>query len=100
MLYFVGWFGCLILWTGGVILTIIKKNPIVVYALFLLHAFETLVVGFKTGTKFGKKPLETVINCIFYGFTWWLPLKNQMKRETFTDDDFVRTPDDMIIYDD
>ncbi len=99
MLAFIAWFLCLVLWTLGVLWTIFKKSPVIVYFLFFLHLFELLVVGFKTGVKFGYSKLETVINCIFYGFTWWLPLKKQIKKETFTDKDFVRTPNDVFIQD-
>lgn len=97
MLQFIEWVGCLVLYIGGVLLTIIKKNPIVVYLLFLLHFSELLITGYKTGMKFGKKKIETVVNTIFFGFTWWLPLKRQIKKETFTDADFVRTDHDVNI---
>ena len=40
---------------------------------------------------------ENRLSCLCFGFLWWLPLKRQMKKETFTDADFVRHDDDIVI---
>lgn len=89
--------GCIGLWIGSTLLTIIKKNPFCALFLFCLHFIELVTVGYKTGMEYGKKKGETVASTICFGFLWWLPLRRQMKKETFTDDDFIRRPDDIII---
>ena len=97
MLQFIEWLGCLVLYTVGVVMTIVKKNPIVVILIFCLHFVELILTGYKTGIEFGKKKIETVINTLLFGFTWWLPLKKKMNSETFTDADFVRTDHDFTM---
>lgn len=91
---------CIVLWIGSTLLTIIKKNPFCVLFLFLLHLCELLVIGLKTGKEYGKKIPETIASTLCFGFLWWLPLRRQMKKETFTDDDFIRRPDDLVVRDD
>ena len=88
---------CGILWIGSSILTIVKKNPIGIIFLTLLHGAEAVLIGVKTGLEYGKKLPYSIVMCMTFGFTWWLPLKQQMKAETFTDDDFIRRPDDCIV---
>ncbi|MEE3312500.1 MAG: hypothetical protein VZR30_07745, partial [Acutalibacteraceae bacterium] len=61
---------------------------------------ETLNIGLKVGREFGKKDSVSIASCLCFGFLWWLPLKRQMKKETFTDADFVRHDDDVVIYHD
>lgn len=99
MFQFLEFVGCIVLWIIGTVRTITKKKPLFVLALFGLHLFETVTIGVKTGLKYGKTLPESIANCLCFGFTWWLPLKQQMKEETFTDEDFVRTPDDCIVED-
>ncbi|MBO4383577.1 MAG: hypothetical protein J5847_05750 [Clostridia bacterium] len=88
---------CIGLWIVNTLILIIKKNPFWLLLLFFTHLFELLTVGLKTGRKFGEKDPVSIASCICFGFLWWLPLKKQMERETFTDDDFVRRPDDIVI---
>ena len=83
MVAVLSYLACIGLWIGGTLLMIIKKNPFVVLVLFLLHLQELLTIGLKTGREFGKKDS--------------VPLKRQMKKETFTDADFVRHDDDIVI---
>lgn len=89
--------GCAVLWIAGAVMTIVKKNPIIVVAIALLHAFELATIGLKTGLEYGKDLFYSIAMCMTFGFTWWLPLKKQIKAETFTDADFVRTPNDCIV---
>lgn len=97
MLAFLSYVACIGLWIGSTILTIKKKNPFLALSLFLLHFCELITIGLPTGKKYGKKVPETVASCLCFGFLWWLPLRRQMKKETFTDDDFVRREDDIVI---
>ncbi|MBQ2437194.1 MAG: hypothetical protein II265_03795 [Clostridia bacterium] len=97
MVAVLSYLACILLWIGGTLLMIIKKNPVVVLVLFLLHLHETLNIGLKVGREFGKKDSVSIASCLCFGFLWWLPLKRQMKKETFTDADFVRHDDDIVI---
>lgn len=97
MLQVLSYLACIVLWIGSTLLTIIKKNPFMALFLFCLHFCELLVIGLKTGAEYGKKVSETVASCLCFGFLWWLPLRRQMKKETFTDADFVRHEDDVVI---
>ena len=97
MIQFLQYIGCGILWIGSAILTIVKKNPIGIIILALMHGVECVLIGVKTGLKYGKKLPESIAMCMTFGFTWWLPLRKQMKAETFTDADFVRTDHDFTM---
>ncbi len=100
MVAVLSYLACIMLWIGSTLLMIIKKNPFMVLTLFLLHLCELLTVGLKTGREFGKKDNVSIASCLCFGFLWWLPLKRQMKKETFTDEDFVRHDDDIVIHHD
>lgn len=97
MLAVLSYISCIGLWIGSTLLTIKKKNPLVALFLFGLHFVELLTIGYKTGMEFGKKKGETIASTLCFGFLWWLPLKKQMKAETFTDADFVRHADDIVV---
>lgn len=88
---------CIVLWIGSTVLMIWKKFPHCALFLFLLHLCELVTVGLKTGRKYGEKDSVSIASCLCFGFLWWLPLKRQMKKETFTDADFVRHDDDIVI---
>ena len=100
MVAVLSYLACIVLWIGSTLLMIIKKNPFMALILFLLHFYELVTVGLKTGREFGKKDSVSIASCLCFGFLWWLPLKRQMKKETFTDADFVRHDDDIVIYHD
>ncbi len=85
--------GCGILWIASSILTIVKKNPIGIAILAIMHGTEAVLIGIRTGLKYGKKLPYSLVMCMTFGFTWWLPLKKQMDEETFTDKDFELTSD-------
>ncbi len=88
---------CGILWIVSAVVTIKKKNPIGIAILAILHGAETVTIGVKTGLEYGKKLPYSVVMCMTFGYTWWLPLKKKMKAETFTDADFVRTDHDFTM---
>ena len=52
-----------------------KKKPVPLIALFAMHLGETLTVGLKTAKEHSIPTLEAVIQCLAFGFTWWLPIK-------------------------
>lgn len=93
MIQAIEYLGCGILWIASSILTIVKKNPIGIIILTLMHGTELFLIGLKTGLKYGKKLPYCIVMCMTFGFTWWLPLKQQINAETFTDKDFELTPE-------
>ena len=94
MLQFTEFFSIVILWIVSVVLFVKKKCRWLLISLFGLHFSETVLIGLKTGLEYGKKAVYSIIMSMAFGFTWWLPLYRQIKREKFTDEDFLRKPDD------
>lgn len=58
-----------------------KKNFIPLIALVALHTTEYFVIGRKTGREFSIHPVKTVLLCLSFGFTWWLPVRTAGKTE-------------------
>ncbi len=52
-----------------------KKKPIPLLVLFGMHLTEYFVIGRKVGAEKGLDALTTAVQCLSFGFTWWLPLK-------------------------
>ena len=52
-----------------------KKKPLPLIILFALHLFETLTVGRKVAKEHGIGALEWIVNCLCFGFTWWLLIR-------------------------
>jgi len=55
-----------------------------------LNLCQTLVIGMRTGRRYGKGGLESFCLSMAFGHAWWLPLQRRMKAEDFGRDDFVR----------
>ncbi|MBR6479617.1 MAG: hypothetical protein IKT04_03855 [Clostridia bacterium] len=91
MIQAVEYLGCGILWIGSMILTIVKKNPIGIAILSLMHGTEYFLIGRETAKQYGVKKSKALVMCLTFGFTWWLPLKQQIARETLTEQDFELT---------
>ncbi len=54
-----------------------RKKPIPLLVLFALHLFETLTVGRRVAEEHGVAPLSWIANCLCFGFTWWLPIREE-----------------------
>lgn len=54
-----------------------KKKPLPLLILFALHLAETLTVGRKVAREKGVGAAEWIVNCLAFGFTWWLPLRGE-----------------------
>ncbi len=67
---------CVALYAVGAALAV-KKKPLPLLILFAPHLFETLTVGRKVAKEHGVAPLEWIANCLCFGFTWWLPLREE-----------------------
>ncbi len=53
----------------------VKKKPLPLIILFAMHLSEYFIIGRKTGKEKGVSPAKALINCLSFGFTWWLPLR-------------------------
>lgn len=49
--------------------------PWIVLGILALHAFELVTIGLKVGEEAGEKFLYSVVMCMTFGFTWWVPLR-------------------------
>lgn len=54
-----------------------RKKPLPLLVLLLLHGAEYLHVGRKAAEKAGLGRAEGLIQCLCFGFTWWLPLRDE-----------------------
>lgn len=72
--------GCIALY-GWFAYLAAKKKYIPLIALFAMHLTEYFAVGRKTGREFAYSPLKTLILCLSFGFTWWLPVRTQGKNK-------------------
>ena len=48
--------------------------------LALMHIIEYAVVGFRIGKQGGYGIIPGFLNCLCFGFTWWLPIKNRENK--------------------
>ena len=53
----------------------VKKKPLPLLSLLLLHTVEYFHVGRKVAAENGLSVPEGLAKCLAFGFTWWLPLK-------------------------
>jgi len=80
----------LVLWIISIVLWLTGTFPYLWWFLLILHFVELVVIGYRTGKKYGVSAGKSILMCMLYGYNWWLPLRRQMKAETFSDADFVR----------
>ena len=80
----------LLLWIAAIIIWAALSFPNLLFFLLALHFIELLIIGFRTGKEYGINAGKSILMCMLFGYNWWLPLRKQMKSETFTDLDFVR----------
>jgi len=65
---------CVALYAFGAYL-LAEKKPVFLAALMGSHLSEYFIVARKLGAEKGICPVETLVNCLAFGFTWWLPIK-------------------------
>jgi hypothetical protein len=80
----------LLLWVAAIVIWAALSFPYLFLFLLALHIIELLIIGFRTGKEYGISAGKSILMCMLFGYNWWLPLRRQMKAETFTDLDFVR----------
>ncbi len=44
-------------------------------ALVLMHLTEYFIIGFRVAKQNKINPISGFLNCLSFGFTWWLPIK-------------------------
>lgn len=65
---------CVALYAAGSYLAA-KKKPVFLLALMACHLSEYFLVAMKLGKEKDFCPIYTFVNCLCFGFTWWLPIK-------------------------
>ena len=53
-----------------------KKKPFPLLVLLALHTGEYFLVGRKAAEENGISQTEAAANCLAFGFTWWLPIRD------------------------
>lgn len=53
-----------------------KKKPWPLLALLATHAAEYFLVARKVAQDNGIPQVEAAVNCLAFGFTWWMPVKH------------------------
>jgi hypothetical protein len=53
----------------------LRKKPLPLLTLLALHTAEYFHIGRRIAAEHGLRPAEGLLNCLAYGFTWWLPLE-------------------------
>lgn len=51
-------------------------------ALVLLHFSEYFIAAMNVAKKNGISQITAFVNCLAFGFTWWLPIKEN--KDTYT----------------
>ena len=73
------WFGkpvCVVLYAVFAALAV-KKKPLPMIVLFAMHLAEMLTIGRTVAKEKGVGAAEWIVNCLAFGFTWWLPLRGE-----------------------
>lgn len=65
---------CVLLYSIGSF-CLAKKKPLPLLILMAIHALEYLIIGKKVGDDNGIPAKVAIPNCLAFGFTWWLPIK-------------------------
>ena len=76
------WIVAIILWAAGVTFWLFG-------ALLILHFIELLVIGYRTGRKFGASVIGSIIFCMLFGYLWWLPIRRKMNEDELSEADFI-----------
>ena len=67
---------CVGLYTAFAFLAM-KKKPLPLLTLLAMHASEYFLIGKKVAEEHGISTPEALAQCLSFGFTWWLPIKNE-----------------------
>ena len=71
--------GCLVIYVAAVVLVILKGIWLPLVLVAALHLVEFIIVGKKTGDETGMPAAVSFINCMLFGFTWWMPIRDNKK---------------------
>ena len=71
---------CIILYIVSIYFAF-KKKFVPLIGLFTMHLSEFFIIGRKVGESRGLSRISSLIHCLAFGFTWWLPLKNSNNDE-------------------
>ena len=64
----------IVLYVIGAVMTILGM-PWLTLGIFALHLFETITIGIGVGRAAGEGLIYSIVMCMMFGFTWWIPTK-------------------------
>ena len=73
--------GCLVLYTGAIVLGILNGMWLPFIIIAALHFVEFIVIGKKTGDAAGIPAMASFVICMLFGITWWKPLREKLQRK-------------------
>ncbi len=76
----------ILIWAAALLLWIIKGWWFIAAALFLLHFFETMFTGIRTGKEHGLSRGYSIIMSMAFGIVWWKPLNDEYKEKNIPED--------------
>ena len=57
-----------------------KKHPVPLLVLLLTHTAEYFTKARPIAKKHSISPLSAFFNCLCFGFTWWLPIRENENK--------------------
>ena len=72
--------GCLVIYAFTIVLGFLKGIWLPLILVAALHFVEFFIVGKKTGDEAGIPVTASFVNCMLFGFTWWMPIRDNKKN--------------------
>jgi len=72
---------CLVIYAAAIVLGVLTGIWLPLIFVAALHLVEFFVVGKKTADSSGLPLAASFVNCMLFGFTWWMPLRDQAQRK-------------------
>lgn len=83
------YFIAILLWIAAIALWISGVTFWFFLVLVILHFMELLIIGYRTGLKFGVSKIRSIIFCLLFGYLWWLPILNNIKEDEPMEQDYI-----------
>jgi len=70
----------ILVWIAAIYLWLANGLWYIPAAILALHIVEVFVKGIPIGKKAGKSNGYSILMTLVFGFAWWLPLQNELKK--------------------